>query len=339
MAVGLLLSAAVLASAGTISSTSRLTDEGGGGGVGTRVTMWELGVEGATERPIQGWGTGRFRSATSHRIDAEFAAAEGPDKLFFDAHNIVVEQLVTGGIVGLVLTGGFVWSIARKVKGPLAWFGLAIGASLLIQPLSIVTVPLALLALGIASTEPFGPPRSERSRVQALVVGSTLVLVAVGAIVGLLVAMTARQVYVAETEHSVEAIDSARRFFSRDPALSDTKTQVHQSEAMTFETPEAHAAALASARRTVELEPTRPNWWIRLALVELGSGTGSDEERVAAARAALDRALERNPWSHQALSTHYLLSVELGEEADAEAWLALLRQIDPDFEADRKSVV
>ncbi|MEZ5202989.1 MAG: O-antigen ligase family protein [Acidimicrobiales bacterium] len=104
---------------GEASTVVRLEGNEASGGMRNRVLMWEAGVEALDERPLVGWGPGRFREATSSRITAEFARLEGPEKVFFDAHNVVVEQLVTTGVVGAALLGGFVVLAVLRARGPL----------------------------------------------------------------------------------------------------------------------------------------------------------------------------------------------------------------------------
>jgi hypothetical protein len=58
---------------------------------------------------------------------------------------------------------------------------------------------------------------------------------------------------------------------------------------------------VAAADETVRLEPSRSTWWLRRGTARGAFGPGTQDERVQAAKADYERALELNPWSLSAL--------------------------------------
>ena len=166
-----------------------------------------------------GWGPGRFREATSSRVTASFARAEEPDRLFYDAHNVAVEQLVTTGLVGLVLFAGFVVTVFRRARGPLVWFAAGVALTWLLNPLSICTAPVALVALGAAWNQ--APPRPARSSSDrtALARGVGAVLAAAGIVVGGVLIWTDLLIERGTHPTDVETLEAAAHLRPGDPVL------------------------------------------------------------------------------------------------------------------------
>lgn len=66
----------------------------------TRFTVWNMALQGATERPIFGWGQENFNYVFNQNYRASMYSQEP----WFDrAHNQFLDWLIAGGIVGLVL--------------------------------------------------------------------------------------------------------------------------------------------------------------------------------------------------------------------------------------------
>lgn len=145
--LGLVAGSALLPDSGTARAVG--TGEGGGG-VANRTEMWNAGVRAWTEHPVFGWGPNGFRNATEPRTTLRFVQAEGPGSVYSQAHNLVVEVLVTTGIGGVVLLGGFTWLAVRRARGPLAWYAAGVMVTWTLEPVVIATAPTALLALGLA---------------------------------------------------------------------------------------------------------------------------------------------------------------------------------------------
>ena len=102
------------------SAADRLTV----GGIWPRVRVWSYGWRAFLDRPITGYGLGRYRPATQRFYSPEFARREASDDLiqtWFDPHNVVVQVAVSLGVVGLVLFAWFLVSAARRSRGPLLW--------------------------------------------------------------------------------------------------------------------------------------------------------------------------------------------------------------------------
>lgn len=296
------------------SSTGRLA---GGGGVDARVEMWGHGLRAAVERPVLGWGPGRFRAATAGRASAAFVRAEGPDRPFYDAHNLLVEHLVGTGVPGLLLLGAFGWSAARRARGPAAWFAAGVALTWLLTPASVATAPAALVALGAAA--PAGPAARGRagSRV-GLAVGAGLALVAAVAGARLVLA----DVVVADATEAVDpsGIQRAAGLLPPDAVLAGLETQAWRVDATTGGGPASGRRALAAARRAVELDPTRAGWWVELGEVQLAYAPGGPTARLAAADASFDEALARTPWSVQAMIGKARVAEIRGDDAAVDRW-------------------
>jgi len=66
-----------------------------------RVTVWDAGFQAFKEKPILGWGPENFDVAFQSHFPAElFLPGYGGEVWFDRAHNSIVEQIVTTGIVG-----------------------------------------------------------------------------------------------------------------------------------------------------------------------------------------------------------------------------------------------
>jgi O-antigen ligase len=311
--VGAVLAAALLNSSGT----ARVVGDEGGRGFEARALMWRAGVDAIAERPLVGWGPGRFREATSGAADLRFVRAEGVDRIFFDAHNLVVEQMVAVGVPGAILLAAFAWAAARRARGPLAWFAAGIAVTWLLQPTTITTAPVALLALGIAGgpPEPEPPPAAPTRR--ALLWGVSVLLAAVA------FSAAARDVYVARlversksADRPAEVLRTAVELRPNDPWVADLYAQARIYTAFDDRTEENLEAAVAATQRAVALEPTYPVLWARLGDVQVLFGP-KGPEGWALAREAYEEALRLTPWHTPALNG--LFNVALWEQRPDDA--------------------
>jgi len=68
----------------------------------TRLWSWYSGWQGFKERPILGWGPENFVLAHAKHFDARHFTGMGSETIWDRAHNIVLEMLITMGIIGLL---------------------------------------------------------------------------------------------------------------------------------------------------------------------------------------------------------------------------------------------
>src|SRR5690349_6288306 len=98
LGVGLLLGWALVSStSATPSASERLV---GPSGQSARVQNFRTAIDAILDRPVLGWGPGRYQAATSQHRSRELEAA-GPDALFADAHDSILHYGVTTGVVGV----------------------------------------------------------------------------------------------------------------------------------------------------------------------------------------------------------------------------------------------
>ena len=309
------------------SGASRVGDVSSSAGYGSRLTMWGAGLEATAERPVFGWGPGRFREATSSRVTAAFAKAETPDRLFYDAHNIGIEQLVTTGIVGLVLFGGFVVTVLRRARGPLVWFAGGVALTWLLNPLSVCTAPVVLVALGAAWAQ--APPRPLRSAPErvalARAVGAAVAVA--GFLLGGVLVWTDVLIKQGSDPTNVETIETAVRLRPADPVLQGLLTDARTQQASVAPTPANQKAVLDAADETVRLEPSRPTWWVRRGYARGTFGPGTEAERARAAEEDFERAYALDPWSLEALTALRQVAAFQEDAAAVARWTDRICQI------------
>lgn len=64
-----------------------------------RILNWQMALDGFKERPILGWGQGNF----SYVFDKYYLPAHHGNEVWFDrVHNVILDWLINGGLVGLV---------------------------------------------------------------------------------------------------------------------------------------------------------------------------------------------------------------------------------------------
>ncbi|MDQ1417288.1 MAG: O-Antigen ligase, partial [Acidimicrobiaceae bacterium] len=151
VAVMVVVGLAVGATMGSSSTSNATARSGTLGGWQNRPTTWLAAGTSIVDHPLLGVGPGQFRSATSAKRPVSVALSEGPDFLFTDAHNIFVEYTTTTGVLGL---GALViWLVAaiRPARGWLLVGALGVLVIHLLEPQSVVTTPLAFLALGASA--------------------------------------------------------------------------------------------------------------------------------------------------------------------------------------------
>ncbi|MDQ1401608.1 MAG: hypothetical protein QOK20_3540, partial [Acidimicrobiaceae bacterium] len=151
VAVMVVVGLAVGATMGSSSTSNATARSATLGGWQNRPTTWLSAGTSIVDHPLLGVGPGQFRSATSAKRPVSVALSEGPDFLFTDAHNIFVEYTTTTGVLGL---GALViWLVAaiRPARGWLLVGALGVLVIHLLEPQSVVTTPLAFLALGASA--------------------------------------------------------------------------------------------------------------------------------------------------------------------------------------------
>ena len=106
-----------------VSATDRSAGPAMSGSWQPRVDTWLSARHAVVQRPLVGVGPGQFRTATSRYRSIAVAQREGPDRLFTDAHNLLVEYAVTTGLLGLgALIVWLAWQPPERVMDG-SWSG------------------------------------------------------------------------------------------------------------------------------------------------------------------------------------------------------------------------
>lgn len=125
---------------------------------GLRFDIWRVALEVLPHRFLIGYGPGQTLGATTPHIGADFAEKLGPGRLFTDAHDLIIEVLVTTGVLGLLAFLAWIGGALALARGPLVLMALGIFAVELVEPLNLGVTPLAFLALGAATAVPLMRP-------------------------------------------------------------------------------------------------------------------------------------------------------------------------------------
>lgn len=223
---------------------------------GGRLQTWAYGLDAWRERPILGWGLGRFRASVQHRFSTEFVrdfALDETRQAWFDPHNIVILLLAGVGVVGLLLLAGWLVAVARCASGPMVWMIAPVVLTWLLQPVALVTLPLVMILLGASM------PAAVRDRTnggsRALAVTGVLGAVLAGSIV----AGDAGVTFAADRSDGSSAAGWSRLLLWRDSVVADAVAQVYGFE---FEGPSTEG--LEWRRAAADADPERPLWWTRL---------------------------------------------------------------------------
>jgi hypothetical protein len=151
-----------------------------GGAVGPRVQEWIAGARALAAHPILGIGPSQSRTSTTSFLPLSV----GRSSIFIDTHNFLVEVGVTTGVVGLACLAAWLIPAFRRARGPLPVFAVLVLAGSLVEPLSLLVIPLAFLALGAAAVPALAAEGSTNrpaqiwpaGRVMAVVAGTVLAL-------------------------------------------------------------------------------------------------------------------------------------------------------------------
>jgi len=310
---------AALAHAGNQQTSSARVASGTADGLRPRLETWIAAPREIARHPLVGVGPGRFRAASGPRRTLALARTEGPDRVFDDAHDIVVEYAVTTGLPGMVAVIGFL-ILAVLLAGwrsPLGGFGVLILVMHLVQPLHSCLTPLALLALGVAG----GAHRQLPSRLPAAawtVMGTVATVAAAVLTVGSVRMASGVNTLAAERANAT----AARKLlgwwsepYTYSAAVELLAVQADPSVVITA----TQFRAAAAAR-----EPDDPLAWGNLATLEETRGLTALAERD------YRQALLDNPWSVAVLDRLGPLLAKEGRKAEAAAvWRRSLR-VEPD---------
>jgi hypothetical protein len=328
----------VLVASVSATATS-VTDRAVSAGTAGRLDGWLYGFDAFLERPIAGWGLGRFRPAVQGRWSPEFTALHARDEttaIWFDAHNVVVEIAVTLGIIGIIAATVFAVLAARRSHGPLAAFAAVLAATWLLEPVSYSTLPLVLIAIGASSVkqvemvdgeqgaqtpgseEPAdGADRSRSGRAQPAARIAVLLGVLIGSGV-LLASVQLREA--ARPSATYGELESAAGWLPWDPTAAEVVSSVYLSGGVSRTQTELSAVWM---RRAVDRLPDRPYYRNGLAFIEL---LLADYD---AAEHELRTALDLQPWnirSNELMATLGRLSEQdrlIGEGCTALATMAI----------------
>lgn len=277
------------------NAVDRLSDQSSGG----RLEVWRYGLQAWGDRPVTGYGFGQFRPAVQHRFSADFVRVSARDEVsqaWFDPHNVGLVLLVSVGAVGTLLFLSWAVHWGRGIRGPLAWTLLPIVLHWMLQPVSLFTLPLAMLIFGAATRrEPDQPPRSPRTVGVVAVLGVLLA----GALLG-------GDVMLRRAANSVDAprAEAVAQWFGRDPIVGDVVAQVYQFDERVPDRPEQH---LRWRSKVAEFEPDRPFWWSNLAMAQIEVGD------YDAARESLATAYELQRYNTRTLRADMVLAVLEGD--------------------------
>ena len=258
-----------------------------GGGTSERFAMWKASVSGFADRPLLGWGAGRARPAIEHHLTADFVRLYQRDDVsavWNDVHNVVLQMLVTVGIIGVLFLTLFVVFAFRKADFGLALAAAAISVNWLLQPSTLSSLAIAAIFLGASATRIAKPAAIgiPPGRWLRIVTGAS-VTVGVTAAMALVVADVHLRHAVRSGDQA--AIRSAAGWFGEDPFVLDVVVMDSYRSSVASDRAERTKVAL----REVGAEPDVPHWWNELAMTQWDSGD------LAGMRASIDEALSLQP--------------------------------------------
>jgi O-antigen ligase len=283
-----------------------------GGGLDGRRQVWSYALTAIADRPVFGWGFGRFQASVRGEYSPEFVAEYAQRDLgvaWFDAHNVVIGVVDAIGVVGLLLMLTWVVAAGRRGIVGIAAFSAAIATTWMLQPPSLATLPLALLIFGVATPVRQLDAHSVRPAGSDPSPEGAPVLVRLAALVGILLAgyVVAADLllYRATESFDAQASERAARLYPGDPVVAGLVAQVWAIDAGQVDAPEA----IEWQRRAVDRDPERPYWRAELAGRYLAAGD------LAPAQEQIDAALRLQP-THVA-SLQLQLVVALRQEDTA----------------------
>ena len=325
-----------LASAGISGGGSTGIDRAGAApasGIRPRLDTWRSALPAIAERPIVGWGPNGFLAATSSRRTLAIARTEGPDTLFGDAHNVIVELAVAAGLPGLALFLGWLVlafggtrraELDARVSVALGGFTAAGLTMMLVEPLHVGVAPVTLLALGAAAAAGRdGNAATERSAASTAAWVAGAALCAAGLAASVVLAVGLINLRRAELDDDPAGARAAARLLPRWAEPASVVARLNSFQAIAYGNNAARAESLrwyATAASRDNDDPAPWNEWGG-ALILAG-----DEP---AAGTAFAHALARNPWSLLALrGAAHVSSVE-GQPEKAATLRARITRIAP----------
>jgi len=197
----------------------------------------------------------------------------------------------------------------RRARGPLLGFAAVVAVTLLLEPQYIGLTPVVGAALGAAM-----PPIDRSSLAPQVRRTFALAAVMLGLIgVGLgLVLFTGDVAFKdAVTTGSRSQLARADERFPPWPEVSGLRSQIDALAADRSGSSSDMERMFAASRAAIRRDPADPKWWWRLG--QFAEHFGTPQQADAAYRAAL----ERNPWSTQALAGRYRIARDAGDRAGA----------------------
>ncbi|MGZ4793016.1 MAG: O-antigen ligase family protein [Ilumatobacteraceae bacterium] len=255
-------------------------------GVGSegRPDLWRAALAAFREHPVLGWGLGRVRPAIQHFFSPEFVRLYQQDDYsatWTDVHNVVIQMLVSVGVIGVMLLLLFVVLANRGANFALALAAVAISLNWLLQPTGLYSLALASVFLGAAGSSV--TLTSDRAHRWLRAVTVCCAVVGLSAALYLIVADLRLRHAVDRADQT--AIRSAAAWFGDDPFVIDIFVVDSYSPKVASD----RAPREASARRLTELEPDVPTWWSELAMTQY------DNEDFTGMRSSIDKALALQP--------------------------------------------
>ncbi len=307
----------------SVNTGERLGSDQVASGFGVRFEVWGFDLSAFGRRPLLGHGPGSHANAVQPHLTPDFVDRTDPDDLlnnWTDAHNVVIELLVSVGAIGLIAAVVFAFVAARIARGPAAWAAGAIATTWLLQPVSFVTLLPVLALLGAAS--PIGAevprPLTRSGRLAIVAAGIALSAWLVGADV-----LLER----ADERRTIDSGELAAAWWWHDPMSAREAAVLGLREAVVGGADDDREAVLDLIASMTDRDPELAFWWVQ---------RGDIERIFDLDQRALDsyrRALDIQPWSPAAIDS--LLELERDPEVVAElerrlAELESLRGDDPD---------
>ena len=178
-----------------------------------RVLITGVLLRASLDRPALGWGPGNTGSAyLSHASATDVRLAQ---RGIPDAHDLVLETLVTSGLAGLLTFLALLVLVALAIRqawrDPRVAWAAAIAIALfvfhLLQPINPAMTPLLFLAAGVAARSP-GAPTESTTRSKVASIAPTVPIVA-GLVFALLLAASSTLEQFGKTYNSQWALRSA----------------------------------------------------------------------------------------------------------------------------------